>query len=119
VSVSVVPAGVDVVNPSAPRPGEPAVSLWVTGLAAGSGHSLYGVGFAVPQTRFTIAPPAAFCPAVVAPALASTRRVESGMSVIKRVVLVIIPLAFVCGTVSVKPSGNGDVSATVSVAVFA
>jgi hypothetical protein len=40
------------------------------------------------------------------------------MLVITRVVLVIVPFAFVCGTVSVKPIRNGPAFATVSVAVF-
>jgi hypothetical protein len=68
----------------------------------------------VPQTRFTIAPSATFCPASVATADASTRCVESGMSVMIRVTGV-LP---VIGTVSWNPSGNTDVSATVSVVVF-
>ena len=37
---------------------------------------------------------------------------------ITRVVFVIVPVEFVCGTVSVKPIENGLVSATSSVAVF-
>src|SRR5690349_15234134 len=114
VSVSVVPAGVEDVKPSVPRPGEPAGSFWVTGLAAGSGDSLYGVGFALQQTRFAAAPLATFCPAVAASAAPwSTRCVESGMSSMNRDVLVIVPLAFVCGIVSWKPTWNGDVSAKV------
>ena len=40
------------------------------------------------------------------------------MFVITRVVLVIVPLALVCGIVSVWPTRNGAALATVSVAVF-
>ena len=85
--------------------------------AAGSGHSAYGVGLAVPQTRFTTAPLTTRWPAVVATADASVS-VLPAMFVITRVVLVIVPLALVCGTVSVVPTANGLASATVSVAVL-
>ena len=40
------------------------------------------------------------------------------MFVITRVVLVIVPSAFVCGIVSVVPTRNGAAEATVSVAVL-
>src|SRR5688572_3888105 len=84
------PAG-PVVRP--PRAGAPGVRLNVTSRAAGSGHSGYGVGFALLQARNTIAPPATRWPAPVATADDSTRCVESRMSVITRVVFVIVPLA--------------------------
>ena len=100
-----------------PRPGAPAVSRSGTSLVAGSGHSGYGVGLAGRRTRLTVAPSTTRWPAPVATADARVS-VLPAMFVIRRVVLVIVPLAFVWGIVSVKPIRNGLVSATVSVAVL-
>src|SRR5215211_2042900 len=117
-SVSVSVADGAAAKLSAPVAGAPGWNRSVASDDAGSGHSAYGVGFAVPQTRLTVAPSATFWPAAVATADASTRCVASGIAVMTRVVVVIVPDAFVCGTVSVNPSGKALVSATVSVAVF-
>src|SRR5262245_33193251 len=64
------------------------------------------------------APPATVWPAVVATAVARTTLVASGIATISRVVLVIVPFAFVCGIVSVMLTFIWLVSPTVSVAVF-
>src|SRR4029450_211876 len=90
----------------------------LTSLVAGSGHSGYGVGLALPQTRFTTVPSATFCPAPVATGATSTRWVWSGIDVISRVVLVVVPSALVCGTVSVKRIRNGEGAATAGGLVF-
>ncbi len=105
-------------NVRPPRAGAPGVKFSTAFAEAGSGHSGYGVGFALPQTRLTIAPLTTRWPAAVATGVASTTWVESGIDVITRVVFVIVPVEFVCGIVSVKPSSSALVSATVSVAVF-
>ena len=98
VSVSVVAeAGPKV---SAPRAEPPAPSRSATSPFVGSGQSAYGVGLVVPQARNTTAPEATFWPAVVATAVASVS-VLPLMFVIRRVVLVTVPSAFVCGIVSV------------------
>ena len=102
---------------SAPRAGAPAVSRSTASPVAGSGHSGYGVGLALPHTRLTVAPSTTRWPAVVATADARVS-VLPAMLVITRVVLVIVPSALVCGTVRVKPIRNGLVSATASVAVL-
>jgi predicted branched-subunit amino acid permease len=54
----------------------------------------------------------------VATADERTTVVALGIELIVRVVFVIVPFAFVCGIVSVKPSCSWLVSATASVAVF-
>ena len=79
----------------------------MTVAAVGSGHSAYGVGLALPQTRFTVAP----CD--TSPALASVS-VLPAMLVITRVTF----SRLACGTVSVKPSGKTLASATVIVVEF-
>ena len=115
ISVSGLPAPGPKVR--APRPGAPGVSRSTASPVAGSGHSGYGVGLGLPHTRLTVAPSTTRWPAAVATADASVS-VLPATFVIRRVVLVIVPLAFVCGIVSVKPIRNGLVSATVSVAVL-
>ena len=66
----------------------------------------------------TTAPPAMLWPAPVATAESRTTVVALGIARIARVVVVIVPAAFVCGIVSVMPTCNWLASATVSVAVL-
>src|SRR6186713_3022357 len=69
---------------SAPMPGAPPPRLSSAGADAGSGHSAYGVGFAMPQARLTIVPSATRCPVAVATGVASWTWVASGTAVISR-----------------------------------
>ena len=71
-------------NVRPPRAGAPGVKFMTAFAEAGSGHSGYGVGAAVPQTWLTIAPFTTRWPAAVATGVASTTCVESGMAVIVR-----------------------------------
>ena len=66
----------------------------------------------------TTAPLATLWPAAVATAESRTTVVELGIATIARVVSVIVPVAFVCGIVSVMPTCSWLALATVSVAVF-
>ena len=66
----------------------------------------------------TTVPFATFWPVAVATADASTRCVESGMSVIRRVVFVIVPSAFVCGHRQREADPERARVRHVSVAVF-
>src|SRR6266545_3764779 len=118
VSVSVGASGSADASVRPPRAGAPGVRCSATARDAGSGHSAYGVGLVGLHTRLTTAPSAIFWPAAVVIVDASTRCVEFGMSVIRRVVLVVVLSALVCGIVSVKPIRNGLVFVTISVAVF-
>src|SRR4051794_23185358 len=108
-----------------PRVAPPGNRCSVTGAAAGSGHSLYGVGLtrlvfcALLQARNTTAPPATFWPAATATGPVSVTCVASGIAVITDVTVATVPFALVTGTLSVNPSGKGLESASVSVAVFA
>src|SRR5688572_27777759 len=115
VSVSGPPLPAAKVSP--PRPGAPAARWSTASPEAGSGHSGYGVGLLLPHTRLTIAPFTTRWPAAVATGLARVS-VLPAMLLMRRVVFVMVPLALVCGTVSVKPIRNGLASATVSVAVL-